>query len=303
MSKELIHLINKDNTFVTETGIMIPCYESDDVDIEVPDTADVEVITEGILERINNIKEKMKETLFSMKNSIANFYKSYLTVMGRWKRRLNDINKEKFTAHIDEDAFEQCKLKTYRLEDMKKLIKVINDDMRDPLPQVSGHEFVWKHFPKILPLLGYQIDIFYKDAYYLGQKIEGLKEINIVTKKNDNEKIVKKKLTFEEMGWSWNNAKSMYQTIMSFLDIIKHTKTQCDKVLKVGYDFVNSIQEDYMYRQTTASIETKKSEIIYNNATDYLILFYSIKRKVVQACMDIVSSYYSILKKAKAVQE
>ncbi len=50
-TKELIHLINQDNNFSSNTGITLPYYESDDVEIEVPDTAEVEVISVDLVKR------------------------------------------------------------------------------------------------------------------------------------------------------------------------------------------------------------------------------------------------------------
>lgn len=300
-TKELIHLINQDNNFSLNTGICLPYYESDEVEIEVPDTAEVEVIVEGISDRIHSIKEKLKESLLSMKNSVANFFKAYFTMVGIGQRKLDKLQKEKFSSNIDEEAFVQSKVKTYSLSDLKLLIKSVTDDSKNPLPQINGREYVWKHFPKILPLLGYKVDIFYKDATYLGEKIEGLQEIHISMKKDESSKIKKEKKTLGENDWTWVNAKSMFNTVRAFLDIIKHTKTQCDKVMKNGYEFLDSISEDYMYRQTQGSIYTKKAEIIYNNAYEYIWYFMDVKSKVVKSCMDVLNVYYAILKKAKVV--
>lgn len=300
-TKELIHLINHGNNFSLNTGIVLPYYESDDVEIEVPDTAEVEVIIEGIGDRINSIKEKLKESLFSLKNSAVNFFKAYFTMVGIGQRKLDKLQKEKFSSNINEEAFENSKVKAYTLSDFKKIIKAVTDDSKNPLPQVNGKEYVWKHFPKILPLLGYKVDVFYKDVFYLGQKIEGLQEIKISMKKDESEKIKKSKITLSDGDWTWINAKSMFNTVRAFLDIIKHTKIQCDKVIKNGYQFMDMIAEDYMFRQSNITIETKKAEIIYENAYEYIWYFTNVKLAVVRSCMNILNVYYAILKKAKVV--
>lgn len=299
-TKELLHLINAEGEFGNSIGMVLPYYEDDSVEIiEVPNTAEVEMILEGLLDKITDIKNKMRESLINLKARIVNFFKAYFTRLGIWNRKLDNIKKEKFHLNIDETAFENTKLKTYKLNEIKNLIKVITEDIKAPLPAISGKEYTWKYFPKSLALIGFRADLYTKDAYYLGEKLEDLKEINIVYKKDEASKVKKEKSLLVNLGWDWDTSKSFMQTVKSFLDTIKVVQKQCDKVLIDVEKYLGSIYGDYLYNTSQLNESTKRASILYGNASEYMFAFIYARQAMIRACYDIVISYYNIVKKAK----
>lgn len=127
VTKELIHLINKDRNFSDSTGITLPYYESDDEadDINEDDIPAEEVVMEGFGDAMKKAKDAVVkffkwiwEKLKAFGTAIADFFRNY-------KKKITGA-KEKLKKGVDTDKIKEKKAKVMSFKEMEDRLKALN---------------------------------------------------------------------------------------------------------------------------------------------------------------------------------
>ena len=295
ITKEFLHIVNNNNHLGSSIGLILPYYESEEENIDQIDENDipeVEIVMEGIIEKIANVigyfanvYQRIIDFFTVFAHNILSFFISARTQLNIISKLISWIPNPKNLNTIFE--FNKTDVYFWSFDEFMNLANIIEKDVTKSIVKLKGNE---RTIPLIkldsLPLLGYQISYDTSETEVAGKKITKWSSIKIDS--DNSQKAMKSTDQLKYLKWDISNIEKAIKKCHEFIDFGKVYKKESKEIIETSQKAIESYKNS----------NSPDTEIIISNINRYYITYAKAYQTIAGFIPKLVSHFCMFVFKA-----